>query len=71
MPPRGEDRVDQIGADARSGVHVQVVRAEGLDAVDIDVAASLPDAEVAAGSGAPSLPAAPLKGRPPKRSSAS
>jgi hypothetical protein len=47
-PPCRQDRVDQVGVDARGGVDVEVVRAEVVDAVDLDMGASLSDASITA-----------------------
>lgn len=50
VPPRGEDLLHQISVDACGGVHVEIVRAEGVEAVQLHVSTSLTDAPVTAAS---------------------
>ena len=58
MPPGGEDPIDQIRADTCDGVHVEVVRAEAVDAVYLHAGASLADAAVTSSNTSP-LPRPP------------
>src|SRR5262249_32834067 len=53
LSPAGEHGSDEFGGHAGRRIHLQVVRPEGVNAVDLDVSSSLARAPVAAFSFAP------------------